>query len=86
MCFAIGAALWLGIIELVAAAVPGSPTWNRILSAARLAILFVGVVSLCLAATAGLNEILRRVGSDNGGGSRLGPATSRPLDAQGRLQ
>ncbi len=69
VCFAIGAALWLGIVQLVAAGVPGSGVFGRILSVARLAILFVGVVSLCLAAMAGLNGILRKTE----------PASSRPL-------
>jgi len=85
VCFAIGAALWLGFIELVATGVPGSATWDRIFTAAQLVILFVGVVSLCLAAMARLNQILRRVGPDKGRGPRRGSATSRRSGAQGRL-
>ena len=85
VCFAIGAGLWLGVLQLVASAVPEPGVWGRILSAIRFAVVFVGVISLALTAMAGLNELLRRVGPDGGRGSRRRSARSSPSGAGGHL-
>ncbi|MDQ3751329.1 MAG: hypothetical protein M3333_00340 [Actinomycetota bacterium] len=66
VCFAIGAGLWLGVIQLVASAVPGPGVLGRILSVIRFAVMCVGVISLALTAMAGLNELLSRIGPDGG--------------------
>ena len=85
VCFAIGSGLWFGIIQSVAAGLPGSEMWGRILSVVRLVVLAVGAISLALASMAGLNEVLRRIGSPSGRVSSQGPATSSPSSAGGRL-
>lgn len=77
VCVAAGAALWLGVIEILAAVVPGPGLALRILAAARLVVLIGGWISLCLAALAGLNGLLKRGGPGKGGGSRSGSPTSR---------
>ncbi len=85
LCFALGAGLWLGLIQLLEMTLPGSELMGEIVPVARFVIGCVGGASLCLAGLAGLNETLRRIGLDKDRSPRPRSATSRPSGAKGRL-
>lgn len=73
VCFAVGAILWLGVIQLVTVGVPESGIAARILAALRLAMIVAVSVSLVLAGLAGLNGALRRRSDSPTARPRSGP-------------